>query len=1585
MKRKKRLLSFLLVFSMMLSFLPSAISAEPEPETPELIQVNRDWLGEKGLTEGRYDQMNAFDEQDLLSYPPDAVGGYKPPVDSEYPVTQNLNIWRTGGNPPDWEGPHSLDIQMAQKYHITEIYVYDAPAYCVTTPWAFYEAGNPLADVGDKFEVEGGYLHLYIGDTLIDTIAAQNNGEWVKFTLPDVGLVTDNVRFVKEAGDGEYYWCGESGGTTYGPYTKDVSIGEIAMYGTPQLRDPEMIQVDRAWLGEKGQTEGRHDQMNAFDELDLISYPPDAVDGYKPPVETEYPVTENLNIWRTGGGATDWEGPHSLDIQMNREFQILEVYVYDAPAYCVTTPWYFADSGNPLELVGDKYEVEGGYLHLYIGDTLIDTIEAQNNGEWVQFTLPADGLTTDNIRFVKETGGGEYYWCGDVGQWLSGPYIKDVSVGEIVMYGIPLGEDPKPEDPNPEDEIPDPQPAPDFDFTFGEYVGTNAFAFDNLSDYEPVGFIREYHNWVWTEASAGEGFAQTASTANPEVMFTNRWGSFDAYYENLKNLGIGVSICIQGGVYNTNGLSGSRPNYQGDMDSENPHSYLAHAQSMFQHAARYGYNTDLDPALVKVAPGTEKKIGMGLVTYYENWNEPNATWEQPGNQFTAKQFAAMSSADFDGHMGTMGPGAGVKNADPNAKFVMGGMVGMPQKFLKEMYDWFKENRSEEKWLETHSDLTGYQMIPFDVLNVHYYCPDGTASTGLSPEADNLMDRVSEIMDFRSRYYPEVEIWMSEFGWDSTQGSPQSATVEYERNHPITGQPQTMNVGINPGLDGKEVQGRWLVREYLILAAAGFDRVQQFMMPDSGSGGSGRFETCGFLDMNKNNERKPSWYYVGTMKYWLETTQYEKEINTGLDDMLAYQFKEKDNNDRAIALWLTTSLNRPSEDYSLTLPEGTNHAYLVTMVDKLKWGEVEELVITDGQVTVGVSEKPVFVLARANELNYDGGESEKPEDYNDNSKPEGNYLLDLEFNDQPVGEFTADTAAGMGLSFWGGSVNIARDQAPIHGNTLEFFGASGSQEIQLDINGLQDLIVPGKDYMLDFKLKFADDFTAPGLMMTDKASIWTRLMDQLDTFKAHTFNSRWWGEYTVPSGVWNRFQISFNYTQGGGYKYKIILNGEELVSNVVNPGDAADLLAFNAIRLMFFSGSADKQSHFYVDDIYVYEIVPPKTWLDLRFDDHADGQYVPDKNVNTDVPSGYVVVTPEEGSPLYTDGGKVLQINKTPGVDTGYFTINGKEDIVNRMMPGESFIIDFEAFVDQEATNPFFEFVNNNWGTYAPFGMNWWGQIYLPYTENGEQKAYPGDYAVVPNIWHRFVLKMVVTEEGFAYETYIDDMETPIVVSEPVAIALPLLYLRMQFFIRNDGANGYIDNLRMYSGTEIRPAVYTPEVPQDIPLESYSLNKSALSLELYKTATLSAGSFMPVDTTSALETSWQSSDPDVVRMTGNGGQIKAVAPGIATITCTIDGIEVSCVVVVYAQNNPVTSFNLSKETLTLDRYKTATFTPLNVLPQDATNLENVKWFTSNPDVVAFTGNGGQIKGVGKGTANITCQIGSVKVYCKVTVK
>ncbi|MDR1537825.1 MAG: S-layer homology domain-containing protein [Clostridiales bacterium] len=725
------------------------------------------------------------------------------------------------------------------------------------------------------------------------------------------------------------------------------------------------------------QNNGTAEKFKLFDEFSEVEEnPPNSENPYLPPIDSM--LAKNENTWRSPGGSWN-ELNTQFTINFGSDCEIYEIWVYDGPVYAPAT---YVHQGT----VDKEYEVYGGSFEIYSGASLLGTIEIGNSGQWKKLSLQ-EGFTSGTLTFKKvQEEENRYSWTG--GGWTSdiGQYVCDVNVPEVAIMGIPLG--PLTEDESVEWELAPSDVEPvEYDFTFGQFFGTNAHFNEPFGNLDAIGLVREYHNWSWTEWSANDHADSTgtknssAMTTEPTVAFMNTWGSFDNYYESLFNAGIEAVICIQGGII---GAPQSRPNFQGDLDSLKASSYLAHGQSMFQHAARYG-SVAVDESLLKVAAGTEKRTGLGWVEYFENWNEANL------GPWNGAQFAAMTSADYDGHMGTMGPDVGVKQADPNAKLVLGGLAGIiydesagydpagkgftARKFVEEFIKWCDLNRTKEQWLENHDNLDGYVKYPFDVFNGHYYSPDGYGTTGLSPESDHVLERMQDFVEFKDAYFPEKEIWLSEYGYDSEQGSPQSATVTSE---------------INAGLTGQEVQGRWLVREALILAAAGLDRVTQFEMDDYGDGGMGhsatdRFESCGMINTQGDKTPKPSWYYMGTANFLLKTAKLdnqthgiiEKGGDTGLNGPWVLDFKETDEESPTtdiFALWLPTSLGDKGganrELYRLELPEGTTHAYQVDLKDKVKWGERSELEIISENgklfVDANVTEKPIFILANTDE-------------------------------------------------------------------------------------------------------------------------------------------------------------------------------------------------------------------------------------------------------------------------------------------------------------------------------------------------------------------------------------------------------------------------------------------------------------------------------------------------------------------------------------------------------------------------------------------------------------------------------------------
>ena len=157
----------------------------------------------------------------------------------------------------------------------------------------------------------------------------------------------------------------------------------------------------------------------------------------------------------------------------------------------------------------------------------------------------------------------------------------------------------------------------------------------------------------------------------------------------------------------------------------------------------------------------------------------------------------------------------------------------------------------------------------------------------------------------------------------------------------------------------------------------------------------------------------------------------------------------------------------------------------------------------------------------------------------------------------------------------------------------------------------------------------------------------------------------------------------------------------------------------------------------------------------------------------------------------------------------------------------------------------------------------------------------------------------------------------------------------------------------------------------------NLDKTEMTLEKGETATLKA-----TVTPSTLEdksVTWTSSDKKIATVTSKG-KVKAVKAGTATITCTSNATGMSATCKVTVINGTVT---LNKTEAIIEKGKTttlkATLTP--------TTLEDmsVTWKSSDKSIATVTSKG-KVKGVGYGTATITCTSNATgaSATCKVTV-
>ncbi len=573
------------------------------------------------------------------------------------------------------------------------------------------------------------------------------------------------------------------------------------------------------------------------------------------------------------------------------------------PFFAGWTDWRY-----PLHLVIDlKGLCQVDELRLYNESGEADlTVSTGRPFEWSPVKFKSAGYKAWNaLKLNKST------------RWLRLTLAKPASIPEIFVYGKRSGPL--------EAEKSEGKPLRKLS-TMDELVGVNAFIDDPIDKISgPSGMIREYHPWGWdVEAPDGKVRFQPSGAAGGKSWF------FDDYYKKLKEAGLLIAPVVwQSPTPLFATKSKEHKPLLPNVNTEDPAAYKVHAQHLYQYAARYGSRKAPD-AMLKLAPDQPRRTGLGLISYLENWNEPDKDWEGREGRFNPFDLAAMSSADYDGHKGTMGPGVGVKAADPSMKLVLGGLAGLSLDYLEAIHYWSQYKRGGS--------------FPADVINLHHYCSTSngqafqTGGKGVSPEEDKLEERLMVFTKWRDKVLPNTELWLTEFGWDTNPASPLHA--------PAVG-----------SMTAEDVQSAWLIRAHMAIAAARFDRATMFMLRDVNSKGTGVFETCGLVTEKGQWNPKPSWHSQAMLKKTLKGYRFSKKVALPDKNLRLYEFTDSRGR-KAYAAWCATSTDMTVK--GVKLPIAGTKAKVVSL-ESMSMGREGQKAISSKTLVVDLNETPKLIL------------------------------------------------------------------------------------------------------------------------------------------------------------------------------------------------------------------------------------------------------------------------------------------------------------------------------------------------------------------------------------------------------------------------------------------------------------------------------------------------------------------------------------------------------------------------------------------------------------------------------------------------
>lgn len=449
--------------------------------------------------------------------------------------------------------------------------------------------------------------------------------------------------------------------------------------------------------------------------------------------------------------------------------------------------------------------------------------------------------------------------------------------------------------------------------------------------------VRHYMDWNKLELTEG------SYTYNP--VWSGGW-HYDLIYERCKAEGIEVLACLK---TLPEWMVDTYPDGQKDTenvpvrygkDFSDPLSYIEQAKVGFQYVARYGSNPNVNPALLSVNstprwtgdnPNTIK-IGMGLIKYIECENERDKWWKGRKAYQTAREYAANLSAFYDGHKNTMGPGVGVKNADPNIKVVIGGLASasIGSDYVKGMIDWCKQYRGYKP--------DGTVNLCWDVINYHMYSDNtsssqsGSSTRGAAPEVTPINRVALDFMKTAHNQSYGMPVWVTETGYDVHQSSPLRA----------------IPIGSKSAL---ETQADWILRTSLFYARLGIERVYFYQLYDDNETG-GMFATSGLA--NGDQTRRPAADYILQTKKLFGEYTYKQTIH-GDPIVDRYEWNGKS----MYALVVPDEIGRTAS-YTLDLGTVTSATVYRPQVGDSNM-VAQQLPTTQGKLTLTVTETPMFVV------------------------------------------------------------------------------------------------------------------------------------------------------------------------------------------------------------------------------------------------------------------------------------------------------------------------------------------------------------------------------------------------------------------------------------------------------------------------------------------------------------------------------------------------------------------------------------------------------------------------------------------------
>jgi len=491
--------------------------------------------------------------------------------------------------------------------------------------------------------------------------------------------------------------------------------------------------------------------------------------------------------------------------------------------------------------------------------------------------------------------------------------------------------------------------------TFDNFIGTNVLGDDPANVVAPiVGNIRVYQWLKWLQGDVSNANLN-ASLSDIKFQFSpSEIGvDLDVNYKSFSEAGLTYVTLFESAMWLTgnnktklNAVAFKMSEGRDGLDDPNRWKYRAHLA--YQFTARYG-NTSVPLNTLVVHESNQKKTGLGYIYAYEGPNEADRWWiGRDKADLTPEEFAAMMSAEYDGHMETLSDGGlkfGARTADPTINVSMGGIafVDFDQLLQTGSIEWFDRLFS---WFEQNRTNPNYETYPLEIVNFHDY-PNterkqrNLSGKGLHPEAYGWREKHIAFVQYLRDRVPskKIQLWNTEFGYDISQDSPQ-------RIEPFG------------GFNSEQASGFLTIRCFLEIFGV-VDLATHFYLRDNGPLDGGIFSSSALTIKPQNYKPRQGYFYFATTKSALKDCIFESVVVRN-NNVHVYKLRNKITGKAAYTLHCPTAEGQ-NFNYQLNVDGG--QVQVIKLQDNSMEGAKSNKSATNGMVNISVSEMPTYVLEK----------------------------------------------------------------------------------------------------------------------------------------------------------------------------------------------------------------------------------------------------------------------------------------------------------------------------------------------------------------------------------------------------------------------------------------------------------------------------------------------------------------------------------------------------------------------------------------------------------------------------------------------